>query len=86
MAFIKNINSNFGIDAVYWKIAELNANFADESINVVLFGFSSKEARFAGSEPLIKTGVKIPNNNYFDRTSLYNLIKNFPEFDGAQDA
>jgi hypothetical protein len=86
MAIIKNINSSFGVDAVYWKIAELTADFVEGTANVLLFGYASQESRFAGFDPLIKTGLKISVDNYFDRSSLYDLVKNLPEFKSSTDA
>jgi len=86
MALLKHINSGFGFDATYWKIAESNTNFIAGTVDVTLYGYVTQETRTSGCEPLIKTGVSLPISNELDRKFLYNLIKTTKDFEDSIDA
>ena len=86
MALIKNIKSEFGVDATYWKIATSNADFVAGTFNVTLYGYATQEARVANCEPLVQTGVSLQALDTADRTSLYALIKATSAFQESIDA
>lgn len=86
MALIKNIDSGFGVDATYWKIAALTVDFVAGTLDVTLYGYTTQEARVSGCEPLVKNGVSLQTLDAADRASLYALIKQTPEFQESVDA
>jgi hypothetical protein len=56
---------------------------------VTFYGYASKEAREAGKQPLSAGKVQIAGDEYVagaDRAALYAIIKQKPEFEGAEDA
>ena len=89
MAFIKSIDTDFGIPAQYWNIGAVQEDFKGKSTEVTFYGYASKEARDAGKQPLSAGKMQIAGDDYVagaDRAALYSIIKQKPEFDGAQDA
>ena len=89
MALIKAIPTEFGIDANYWNIGAVQEDFKGKGTEVTFYGYASKEAREQGKQPLSAGKVQISGDEYVagaDRAALYSIIKQRPEFDGAQDA
>jgi hypothetical protein len=89
MALIKSIPTDYGIDASYWNIGAVQEDFKGRGTEVTFYGYASKEARDAGKQPLSAGKVQIAGDEYVagaDRSVLYSIIKQKPEFDGAQDA
>jgi len=89
MALIKAIPTDYGIDAQYWNIGAVQEDFKGQGTEVTFYGYASKEAREAGKQPLSAGKVQIAGDEYVagaDRAALYAIIKQKPEFDGAQDA
>jgi hypothetical protein len=89
MALIKSINTDYGILAQYWNIGAVQEDFKGKGTEVTFYGYASKEARDAGKQPLSAGKVQIAGDEYVagaDRAALYSIIKQKPEFDGAQDA
>ena len=89
MALIKEIDTEFGLPAVYWNIGAVQEDFKGQGTEVTFYGYASKEARDAGKQPLSAGKVNIAGEEYVagaDRAALYSIIKQKPEFAGAQDA
>lgn len=94
MALLKPINTEFGtpdapVYASYWNIGAVQEDFKGKGTEVTFYGYASKEAREAGKQPLSAGKVQIAGAEYVagaDRSVLYAIIKQRPEFEGAQDA
>jgi len=89
MALIKEIDTDYGIPACYWNIGAVQEDFKGMGTEVTFYGYASKEAREAGKQPLSAGKVQIAGEEYVagaDRAALYAIIKQKPEFAGAQDA
>ena len=71
MALIKTVETDFGIPATYWNIGAVQEDFK------------------AGKQPLAAGKAQITGEEYVagaDRAALYAVIKQRPEFEGAEDA
>jgi len=89
MALIKSVDTDFGIPASYWNIGAVQEDFKGQGTEVTFYGYASKEARDAGKQPLSAGKVQIAGDEYVagaDRAALYAIIKQKPEFEGAEDA
>ena len=89
MALLKAIDTDYGIPASYWNIGAVQEDFKGKGTEVTFYGYASKEARDAGKQPLSAGKVQIAGSEYVagaDRSALYSIIKQRPEFDGAVDA
>jgi hypothetical protein len=89
MALIKSIMTDYGVPAAYWNIGAVQEDFKGKGTEVTFYGYASKEAREAGKQPLSAGKVQIAGEEYVagaDRSALYSIIKQKPEFKGAEDA
>jgi hypothetical protein len=89
MALIKSIMTDYGVSANYWNIGAVQEDFKGQGTEVTFYGYASKEAREAGKQPLSAGKVQIAGEEYVagaDRAALYSIIKQKPEFEGAEDA
>lgn len=89
MALIKSIPTDFGIDAQYWNIGAVQEDFKGKGTEVTFYGYANEQARQEGKQPLSAGKVQIAGDEYVagaDRAALYVIIKQRPEFEGAQDA
>lgn len=89
MALIKEVETDFGVNSVYWNIGAVQEDFKGRGTEVTFYGYASKEARDSGKQPLSAGKVQIAGDDYVagaDRAALYAIIKQKPEFAGAQDA
>ncbi|CAB5220139.1 hypothetical protein UFOVP239_64 [uncultured Caudovirales phage] len=89
MALIKSIDTDYGLPATYWNIGAVQEDFKGKGTEVTFYGYASKEAKEAGKQPLSMGKINIGGNEYMadaDRADLYEIIKQRPEFDGAEDA
>ena len=89
MALIKAIPTEFGIDAQYWNIGAVQEDFKGKGTEVTFYGYANEQARQDGKQPLSAGKVQIAGDEYVagaDRAALYVIIKQKPEFEGAQDA
>ena len=88
MALLKSIDTEFGIPAQYWNIGAVQEDFKGQGTEVTFYGYASQEARFTGKQPLSAGKFQIAGSDYVagaDRAALYLIIKQKPEFSGAQD-
>jgi hypothetical protein len=89
MALIKSVDTDYGIPAVYFNIGAVQEDFKSQGTEVTFYGYASKEARDAGKQPLCAGKVQLSGAEYVagaDRAALYAIIKQKPEFEGAEDA
>jgi hypothetical protein len=89
MALIKSVDTDFGVPSTYWNIGAVQEDFKGKGTEVTFYGYASKEARDAGKQPLSAGKVQIAGDEYVagaDRQALYAIIKQKPEFEGAEDA
>ena len=89
MALIKSIDTDYGIPVSYWNIGAVQEDFKGRGTEITFYGYASKEARESGKQPLSAGKVGISGDEYIagaDRASLYAIIKQKPEFEGAEDA
>ena len=88
MALQKSIDTDFGLPATYWNIGAVQEDFKGKSTEVTFYGYASQEARQAEKQPLSAGKVQIAGDEYVagaDRAALYAIIKQRPEFEGAED-
>jgi hypothetical protein len=88
MALFKEIATDYGVPASYCNIGAVQEDFKGKGTEVTFYGYASKEAREAGKQPLSAGKVQVAGDEYVagaDRAALYSIIKQKPEFDGAQD-
>jgi len=88
MALEKSIDTDYGIPATYWNIGAVQEDFKGKGTEVTFYGYASKQARDDGKQPLSAGKVQIAGDDYVveaDRATLYALIKQKPEFEGAED-
>lgn len=88
MALSKAIDTDFGIKANYWNIGAVQEDFKGKGTEVTFYGYASKEAREAEKQPLSAGKVQISGDEYIpgaDRATLYGIIKQRPEFEGAEN-
>ena len=52
MALSKVLPTDFGIDATYWKIVDLNINWLSREAHISLLGWSDKVSRELGKKEL----------------------------------
>jgi hypothetical protein len=88
MALSKSIDTDYGLPAQYWNIGAVQEDFKGKGTEVTFYGYASKEAREADKQPLAAGKVQISGDEYIagaDRATLYGIIKQRPEFEGAVD-
>lgn len=88
MALLKSIDTEFGIPATYWNIGAVQEDFKGKGTEVTFYGYANKQARDDGKQPLSAGKVQIAGDEYVagaDRGTLYQTIKQKPEFEGAVD-
>ena len=88
MALIKEVDTDFGIPAAYWNIGAVQEDFKGKGTEVTIYGYANKEARDNGKQPLAAAKIQFSGNTYSagaDRSQLYHLIAQRPEFEGAQE-
>lgn len=83
MAFRISIDTDFGVAATYWKIARVQDHFHG-TLEVVMQGYASHASRLAAKQPLATEtvwlrGVEKP------RADLYLLLRQLPQYQGAED-
>jgi hypothetical protein len=91
MALVKNISTEYGVYASYWKITEISLNL-DGSCDFVLSGYLNKETRNGNLLHLKKIEFHIDQPTvvqYFpsgvDLAQVYAYLKTTGEFGGAED-
>lgn len=88
MALSKAFVTNFGVTALYWKIANVTEDFIANTMKIVMAGYVSAEARQAGAQPLAAMPVELAGEGYTperDRAALYAVLKTSPQWADAED-
>lgn len=88
MALKKSVMTEFGVEAQYWNIGAVQEDFKGKGTEVTFYGYASAEARAAEKQPLAAGKVQIAGDEYVagaTREQLYSIIKQKPEFEGAED-
>lgn len=84
MSINKTINTAFGVNAAYWRIARREFDDINKTVLVWIFGFTSREAALAGARQIEQ--VRLDNLPYADlrgltmRQTAEYIIANAPEF------
>ena len=89
MALIKSVETDFGVNSVYWNIGAVQEDFKGRGTEVTFYGYANEQARMEGKQPLSAGKVQVSGEDYVagaDRAALYAIIKLKPEFEGAEDA
>ena len=91
MALLKNISTDDGVYASYWKITEISLNL-DGSCDLVLSGYYNEDTRDANLQYLKKMEFHLDTPTviqYFpsgvDLGQVYAYLKTTGEFGGAVD-
>jgi hypothetical protein len=88
MALAKTIATQFGVDSTYWNIGAINEDFKNKKLEVVIYGYVSKEARDNNSEPVGWNNLYFNGDDYIQdatRKSVYEKLKT-TDFADAVDA
>jgi hypothetical protein len=88
MALLKTVKTQFGIDATYWNIFSFNEDFKNKTLEVVINGYVSKEARLDNNQPIAWQNLNFNGDEYIKdatRKSIYSALKT-KDFSDAQDA
>lgn len=89
MALKKQIMSDFGVKASYWKITRIDQQYSSQIIAFQIEGYSDEAARNANAKPLAVGTYLVPQRlfkNEVDRAYIYGLLKDAdPEFGNADD-
>lgn len=88
MALRKAIETPHGAMADYWRIVEVNLNYAQRQAQVMVQGFVSEQARRAGKQALAGAQIVLEAAEFVPdgaRAELYALLKAKPQFADAED-
>lgn len=95
MALQKNTLTQYGVDANYWKLAQVNIDCVGLTAHVELSLYVSRDARIAGNQVISSVAFDWSGENFpFTKDAMaagsvyvaaYDKIKSLPEFSGAQD-
>lgn len=88
MALIKSISTDFGIPATYWNIGAVQEDFKGRGTEITFYGYASQAAREEGKQPLSAGKMQVTGEQYVagaDRAALYAILKQRPEFEGAEN-
>lgn len=95
MGINRTTPTDYAVDVNYWKIVGTNILWQEKRCEIVLAGFTTKEARDTNKKPLVHSKIMISGES-FDLTDsiesgvslrgqIYTKIKAMPEFSGATD-
>ena len=88
MALAKTIATQFGVDSTYWNIGAINEDFKNKKLEVIIYGYVSKEARDNNSEPVGWNNLYFNGDDYIKdatREAVYLALK-AKDFSDAVDA
>jgi len=92
MALFKQIGTNYGVLASYWKITDISLNSLDGTAHVVVSGYYSQDVRLNGFAPLktLEYDVSAQDVQTYFPTSLdiaqvYTYLKTLGDFIFAED-
>lgn len=64
MAIIKQIASNFGVDAVYHRITNININYKKKQVVICVASYLTKETRRMNLSPLEEVDIEVPKEDF----------------------
>ena len=64
MAIIKQIASNYGVDAVYHRITNININYKNKQVVICVASYLTKEARRVNLSPLEEVDIEVPKEDF----------------------
>jgi hypothetical protein len=82
MALKKVLPTDFGMDAEYWRITNINCNFQGTT-TVILDGYLNKDARFDNAQPLRRHIIDLPLQDV-TRAIAYAEFKKSEIVDGVE--
>ena len=88
MALEISIDTDFGVPATYFNIGAVQEDFKGKGTEVTFYGYATKEARDLEKQPITAGKVQFGGEEYIagaDRATLYGLLRQRPEFEGALD-
>ena len=87
MALLKDIQTNFGVVASYWRIILIREDYENKVTKITFAGYLNKEARDNGALPIDEKIIVFENQTDFIRESAYNATKlnDTMVFFGAED-
>lgn len=93
MALSKQIGTDYGVAASYWKITDISLNSLDGTAHVVVSGYYDQSVRNGGYLPLKVLEYDVPAEivqQYFplsiDIAQVYEFIKTLGDFIFAENA
>lgn len=78
MALKKELKTEFGVTAGYWRIARIDQNFSQRIAAILMEGYADKEARQEGARPLETKAFALTGELFtpdIDREQIYTLLK-----------
>jgi hypothetical protein len=91
MALQKNIETNYGVEATYWKICITNFDWYKKLSRITIYGFLNRETRDNLKESLAIKSYAFNDDDFtFDYQEdiiahAYNKLKVLPEWEDAED-
>jgi len=88
MALLKSEQTNWGVDVSYWNIYSINEDYKNETLDVVLAGYISKETRDKELAPVTSKSFVLEGKEYIadaDREKVYEAIKLLKDFAESKD-
>lgn len=91
MALQKNIVTNYGVDATYWKICITNFDWYKNIAVIDIKGFVDETARQEDKEPLATISYNFSGEDFTFNSAedviahAYNKLKALPDWDSAED-
>lgn len=88
MALIIEKETSYGINANYFKISAVQADFMQNKLNIQLLGWVSKEARQSNKSPLTTNTIACDVEFTFTDNLVakgYEFLKSTPDFADAED-
>lgn len=90
MALGKQVPTAFAVDMTYWRVGVLNIHPRTRTVQVVLDGYVSEQARRAGAAPAGNHELTLPYSSELadgGRAAIYAAIKaGVPGWADAEDA
>lgn len=87
MALEKQIDTEYGNSASYWRVGIVNNHPINGTCSVIMYGYINNTTRQDGKQPIDKFEMHFLNNQVGDGsvTEIYNLVKLDDRFVGAVD-
>lgn len=80
--------TDYGVDATYWHIGNIQEDFKGGAAQLTLYGYTDEVARGAEKAPLAVAQHIFAEDNYVPergREGWYNFLKQRADWQGAED-